>query len=189
MIAIVDFETGGVNPAQHAIVSVAVLLLDANLKEYDRFYTLVNDPGRPIEDQALAVNGLTREQIAAGMPVDEALFILQEMLADSKTANGNTFAGHNCAFDARIYNLRTGANVQLAIDTFRLSYRVWPYPAKARLINVCERLGIPVENAHNALGDVLMTAEALRRFASMSLEPAALLPQQIGWGWKPWQGS
>ena len=180
MIAVVDFETGGLDLSRHAIVSVACLLIDENLQEYGRWYTLINDPGWIIEDKALEINGIDRSALSNGMPVNLALMRLKEMVA------ANVFAAHNAAFDARIYNLRAGANVTKAIDTMRIAYDVWPYPAKARLGILCERLRIPVLDAHNALGDVLMVAELIRRFARMKMQPPALEPLPIEWNWKPW---
>ena len=183
-ITVLDLETGGFNPKTSAIVSAAAVVLDSQLREIDRWYAVINEPGKEITDDALAINGLSRDQIASGIPIEMAL---EEIRRRSIT----TWVAHNAAFDFAFINARgnfggigePGQPVNLAIDTMFLAWHVWPRPAKAKLGIVAERMGINVENAHNALGDVLMTVEILRKFASMGLAPDPLVPQLIQWEW------
>lgn len=176
-----DCETGGLDENKNALCSIAVITLDESLNELERFYTLVkDDPSKTIEDQALAVNKLTRREIyEKGMPVKEAMKKVSEMF------EGAIPVFHNAAFDARFINAR-GMKIYSAIDTMRLSYKVWPYPQKAKLTVVVERLGFSVENAHNSLGDVLMTIQLLKKF-SENPDLNALTPQTIDFNFKPWE--
>lgn len=173
---VLDLETGGTDPAAHAIMSLALLTLDADLHEIDRYQTLVSDPGRAVTAEALAVNRLSVEQVRAqGLPVADALEVVRQKL------DGAVPVCHNAAFDLDFLN-RRGFDCRQAIDTMFLAWRAWP-GQPARLGVVCQRLGIATAGGHTALGDALMTAEALRRFAGMPLKPPALEPQPVQWRW------
>jgi len=190
--AVVDFETGGVNPATCAIVGAACILLDENLEQV-QFPTpsgewvfgycrpvIKDHPQYEITQEALNINGVSADDIENGAPVDEVLERLRQMV------KGHTVVAYNAKFDVAILNHRLGLNIQTAIDPMRLAYRRWPHPQRNRLAVVAQRLGIEVVNAHDALGDVLMTMQILRAFADDN--PDAIQPEQIGWNWKPWDG-
>ncbi len=173
--AVLDFETGGLDNTRHALVSVGCLVLDENLNERFRYYTLIKDePEKVIDQDALSVNGLTLEEIATGQPIGPVLNNLRFLL------EGRAVVAHNAAFDIGFFNQR-GFAIQEAIDTMFISGKIWPYQ-KAQLNLVCDRLHIQVENAHNSLGDVLLTAEALRRFA-FEMNVVCLDPQPIDFEW------
>lgn len=177
-LAVGDCETGGLDPQRNALVSVAVVTLDENLNEIERFYSLVKDhPSKIIEDQALAVNGVTRRQIyEEGKPINEVMQKVKEMFSDTIPVF------HNGAFDASFLNER-GMNIRSCIDTMDLAWKRWP-TQKARLGMVVERLGFAVEDAHNSLGDVLMTIKVLKEFCKYpNLD--ALNPRPINFNrWK-----
>jgi DNA polymerase III epsilon subunit-like protein len=176
MYTVIDFETGGVAVGKpgsapvNALVSVALLTLDEQLVEVSRTYTLIDEPELIIEDQALAVNGLTREQIRSeGQPIAEVLEVIRAALA------GNIPVAHNAPFDIGALVAR-GFNISHAIDTLACA-RALLVGGPYKLGIVAQRLGIVSENAHHALGDVLTCASVLRKFALM--QPAVLVPRSI----------
>jgi DNA polymerase III epsilon subunit-like protein len=61
-----DFETGGKDPSKCEIIQVGACVIDRNsLKIKDKFETLMKpEDFDALEDEALRVNGLTREQLA-----------------------------------------------------------------------------------------------------------------------------
>lgn len=169
-----DTETGGLNPAEDALASIAVVTLDEQLNEIDRYYTLIIEPNKNLGQEALNVNGLTIEQIIKdGKPIENVLEEVHELLDGSE----NILVAHNIQFDASFLNFR-GFNITSGIDTMLLSRRVFP-KQPAKLSAVCMRFGIEVKDAHNSLGDVLLTAEALRKFAKSTwlnaLEPKPIM--------------
>jgi DNA polymerase-3 subunit epsilon len=172
---VLDFETGGLDPKVHALMSMAFVLLDENLKEFDREYrVIIDEPEKIITPEAVSVNGITTQTLEdEGIPVDVVLELLKHLVG-----RGYTFVCHNCPFDIAWLNLRTGSNVTEAIDTLVLARRLWPYQ-KNKLGLVCERMGITVENAHNSLGDVLLTAEVLRKFKEKYFPELGILPERI----------
>jgi DNA polymerase III, alpha subunit (gram-positive type) len=159
---IYDIETGGLDPKNDALMSVAILVLDGTtLTEIDRFYTVVKDPGKNVDKDALKVNGLTPDEIQNGMPINIVIDEIRNLVIRAKTEDGYPImTAHNAAFDAGFLNER-GANIQYTVDTMWLSRWKFPYQ-KATLKALCERLGVVQTNAHNAMGDVLATADCLR---------------------------
>lgn len=66
-----DLETTGTNPARHGIHQISgCIVVDGEMKEQFDFHVRPN-PKAEIEDAALAVGGITREQIASYPPMDE----------------------------------------------------------------------------------------------------------------------
>lgn len=172
--AVLDFETGGTNADRNALCSVALVRVDENLEEVDRYYTLIIDlPGKVIEDEALNINGLTRAQIQAeGKPWAE---VFEEIKA---RLNGCIPVAHNAQFDYRFLKQR-GLDVGDAICTMELAWKVWP-SQKAKLNLVYQRMyGREFEGAHNSLFDVLATIELMKWYRNKN--PNLLIPTEINW--------
>jgi DNA polymerase III epsilon subunit-like protein len=166
-----DTETGGLNPLRNALVSVAAIGLDENLNEIGRYYSVVKDTeDKLIEDGALKVNGFTREQILKeGKDVKKVMGMLEKLFENAIPVF------HNGPFDAAFLNVR-GMRITNCIDTLQIA-RYKFAGQSARLGDVVQRLGFAVLDAHNSLGDSLMTADVLREFAKT--DPSVLKPQPI----------
>lgn len=172
---VIDFETGGLDNQVHALLSVGVLVLDHDLRELFRYYTLIkDDPIKLVDQAALDVNGITLEEIKTGLPIEQVINNLRFLIGEQ------VVVAHNAAFDVGFLNKR-GFNITHAVDTMFLSWQVWP-KQKAKLKIVCERMGIPVEKEHNSLGDVLLTAEALRWFKRNQISDC-ITPKPIDFEW------
>lgn len=150
-----DFETGGLSPIKNAIVSVGLVILNENLEEIGKFYTLVNEKDKLIEDRALSVNGLNREEIKNGMDIVDVLDILKIFLWNS------TIVCHNAPFDVAFLNCR-GFNIEKAIDTLMISRKKYPLE-KHKLELMCQKFSIPVKNTHNSIVDAILTTKVLRK--------------------------
>src|SRR3989338_3464145 len=174
---VVDVEASGTEPLKHSIVSVGALDL-AN--PTNRFYEECRIwDGAHIMDEALAVNGFTKEQITdKKKQTEEAL--VKSFLACVLPISEHTIAGQNPSFDrdaihkaAERYHL----NWPLAYRTidlhtacyFHMTKRgVKPPVAKKRIdLNsdkIIKYVGISVEQRpHNALNGAKVAAEALSR--------------------------
>lgn len=101
--------------SQPKIIEIACIKLDHDLKELDRYETLVN-PEIPIPANATAVNNITNEDVKdkppfAGIYNDLCNFFLGE----------NTIYAHNCPFDMNMLNF----------ELRRLGYQYkFPYPTE-----------------------------------------------------------
>lgn len=172
--AVLDFETGGTDAKRHALCSVAVVRVDEALNEVDRYYTLIIDtPDKIIDDEALRINGLTRQQIA------QEGNLWYNVYADIRNLlRGCIPVAHNAQFDFRFLKER-GYPVEMAVCTMETSWLVWP-SQKAKLNIVYHRMyGHEFEGAHNSLYDVLATIELMKWFAKK--DAALLEPKPINW--------
>jgi len=159
MYAVFDIETGGLNSRMHALLSVAVVLLDKNLDETDFYYSLVKEEGKAITPEATAINGITAEMVEQdGVLIDKVLDTIEDMLM------WNIPVCHNAKFDIGWINVLRPYNFKSAIDTMMIS-RFISTSMSASLGAVCNRYKIPLTDAHNSLADTRATADVLRNFA------------------------
>ncbi len=185
---VLDVEATGVEPHKHSIVSVGALDF-AN--PTNRFYMECRIwDGAHVMDEALAVNGFSREQITdANKPTEGDL--THEFRRWAESVAEQTFVGQNVSFDRdfmRYAAERAGHTdwpfAHRTIDTHTLAYmhivqRGMQPPTKNRrsalnldtILNYC---GIPQEPApHNALTGALCHAEVVSRL----LYDRKLLPE------------
>lgn len=154
--AVLDLETGGLDPQLCAICSVAVMTLSEDLSEVTRYQRLVRDDvGKRYDPEAMAVNGLSIDRLRAeGTPVGTVLDDLRRGLP------GKTVVAHNARFDLGFLATR-GIEVPKWICTLDLSRRVLRMRS-CKLAAVAERLGVERGTAHDAMGDAETTANVFR---------------------------
>lgn len=169
---VMDFETGGVDPKTNGLASVGVMWLDENLEEVDRFYFILYEPDKKYEAEALRVNGLTMEQLERDGLRPETFVPLFHRLFD-----GKIMVNHNSAFDCAFLR-RLGWNIQESCDTIAMRQELYPYK-RAKLFMACQDEGVEVKDAHNAMADVVMTAELFRKYAAKN--PKYKTPSKIDW--------
>ena len=185
---VIDVEASGTEAHKHSIVSVGALDF-AN--PTNRFYEECRVwDGAHIMDEALAVNGFTKEQITDAKKQSEG-DLIHAFLHWSEGVEERTLAGQNVSFDRdflRLASERAGHTTwpfaYRTIDTHTLCYMhmiergIQPPVAKNRsaldLDRVLNYCGIPAEPApHNALTGALSHAEVIARL----LYSRKLLPE------------
>lgn len=186
---IIDIEASGLTAEHHSIVSLGALDLE---NPDNRFYAECRVwEGAKIEDEALEVNGFTREEITDSNKMSEAELI-RNFIGWAQDLKNRTFVGQNVSADrdwAEAAAHRAGLEWNFAhrtIDTHTLG---WMHMVKAgleppldeehhrsalnldALLNYC---GIPSEpEPHNALTGALCHAEVTARL----LYDKKLLPE------------
>ncbi len=175
---VLDVEASGVEPWKHSIVSLGALDI-AN--PTNRFYEECRVwDGAHIMDDALKVNGFTKEQITDPAKQSEA-DLIHRFLLWSESVEERTLAGQNVSFDRDFlkYAAERAGHTQWpfayrTIDTHTLCYmhiveRGGQPPTSNRrsalnldaVLNYC---GIPEEpHPHNALTGALSHAEVIAR--------------------------
>lgn len=177
---VVDVEASGVEPHRHSIVSVGAL--DLSNPKY-RFYEECRVwDGAHVMDEALAVNGFSREEVTDPKKQTEAELV-QAFLHWSDKLADRTLAAQNVSFDRdflRVAAERAGHTVWpfsfRTIDVHTLAYMhmvthglqppIDPVKKHSALdldatLNYC---GIPSEPyPHNALTGALSHAEVISR--------------------------
>lgn len=175
---VVDVEASGTEPHKHSIVSVGALDF-SNPK--NRFYAECRVwDGAHIMDEALQINGFTKEEITDPNKQSEA-DLIHAFLAWSESVEERTLAGQNVSFDRdflRHATERAGHTdwpfAFRTIDTHTLCYMhmvthgIQPPVMHRRsaldLDAVLNYVGIPAEPVpHNALTGALSHAEVIAR--------------------------
>ena len=184
-----DFETGGTDTSKCEILQIGACILNRNsLKIVDKFETLMKpEDFDAVEDGALRVNGLTREQLADA-PEASVMFplfakwIQKHNINKTKNSFGApipvTWGGDK--FDMPImdrYCLKYGywdkkwCNQSLLNPVFTMDVmkHIWFWirnnkdVKNCKLVTVLEYMGVPKEDieagAHNAMWDVEWTAK------------------------------
>ncbi len=175
---VLDVEATGTEPAKHSIVSIGALDL-AN--PTNRFYMECRAwDGAHIMDEALAVNGFSKEEVTDQSKPSEA-DLTHAFKAWSEGVQERTFAGQNVSFDRDF--LRAAAEraghtdwpfAHRTLDTHTMCFMhmvergIQPPVAHKRsalnldaVLNYC---GIPEEpSPHNALTGALCHAEVIAR--------------------------
>ena len=178
MIAI-DTEATGTEPGKHSLVSIGALDLD---NPTNRFYEECRIwDGAHVMDEALAINGFTREQISDPQKLPEGE-IVRRFLEWSQHMGDRTLAGQNVSFDRDMLKAacaREGLSWDLAhrtIDSHTLCVMHMVKRGETPPIDVVHRhsslnldailgyCGIPSEpKPHNALTGALSHAEVISR--------------------------
>ncbi|MEO6070717.1 MAG: exonuclease domain-containing protein [Chitinophagaceae bacterium] len=158
LYAIVDIETTGGYAAANGIIEISIRLFDG-VQEVEHYETLIN-PDQNIPRYIQAFTGITNDMVADAprfSEVAEKIFRLLE---------GNIFVAHNVNFDfsfiknhLQFYGFTLNSK---KLCTVRLSRQIFPGYASYSLGNLCQSLGITLENRHRAAGDSAATVTLFR---------------------------
>lgn len=99
----IDTETTGTDPQKHAVIQIAGMVVVPGKEEVTFNLTLKPFDGDATEEEALAVNGLSREQVMAYPDPMATKMALEELLAASvekyNRQDKYILAGFNALFD------------------------------------------------------------------------------------------
>lgn len=181
-LVIADTETGGLDPQMHSILTLgAVVWEDGKVLDHG-FHFIVQEPGWEggITQEALDVNGLTREQIMAGASPSFVVTAFEQWLNEHGIYGRAKLGGHNINFD-----------IGFMKRLYRLAGRKWPFDyhvidtmAAAQILILAGRLPVKYVNLdtltkhfgikiragagkHNALEDATATAKLLSTLVDM----------------------
>lgn len=184
-----DFETGGKDPSKCEIIQIGAVAVDRNsLKVKDSFETLMKpDDFGALEEEALKVNHITREQLEAAPDAKTMFPVFAEWIKkhNIRKDKGSFGAPIPCGwgidnFDMPIFTRycrkfnywdKKWENQSLLnpIFTFDVMKHIWLWTrtnsdvANIKLPTMLEYMGVPqaeiIEGAHSALWDVKWTAK------------------------------
>lgn len=162
--SIIDLETSGFNPPENKILEIAILKIDKNGEELERFTTLVNP-----EDNE--VGRVDIHQIEIDMLIDAPTFEdisgrVLEMIENS------IVVAHNARFEENfLFHEMTEAGHDLpiipALDTLWLARQTKDLP-NYKLETVVHGFNEKFYNQHTALGDVLAVSKILPSMLALS---------------------
>lgn len=160
-IAVIDFETTGMAPAQGArATEVAIVLLEGG-QIVDRFQSLMRT-GAWIAPFITQLTGITNAMVAAAPPAEDVMREAARFVGDAP------MVAHNAAFDSKFWQSELALAGEAAPQPFActvlLSRRIYPEAPSHSLSRITAHLGLPVaERAHRALADAEMAAALLAR--------------------------
>ncbi len=160
-IAVIDFETTGMAPAQGArATEVAIVLLEGS-QVVDRFASLMQT-GAWIPPFIEELTGISNAMVAAAPPAEAV------MREAARFVGNAPMVAHNAAFDSKFWQSELQHAGLQATQPFActvlLSRRVYPDAPSHKLGNLIDHLGLPrTGRAHRALADAEMAAALLAR--------------------------
>lgn len=170
MFAIIDIETCG-NKYEYKrgrITEICIAVHDG-LQVTEKFSTLIN-PECYISPFFVNISGITNEMVAKAPKFHE---VAQKII---ELTEGKIFVAHNVGFDyGFIKDEFAGLGYSFKRETLctvRLSRKLMPGKLSYSLGNLCESIGIEVNNRHRAEGDVDATVHLFNRLIELkSLHP------------------
>lgn len=175
---IYDFETGGFHANQNPATEVALIVLNNDLVELERYSThIIPYKDLILTKSALDFTGKTEEMIRReGIEVNKVYSKIKEILIKHKGKYKKPIlVGHNSSdFDINflryIFNIHDDS-VDKYIesfmwDTLYISRAKWGHIEvdNHKLEGVCRRLNISLTDAHGAMNDTVATKEVFIHF-------------------------
>jgi DNA polymerase-3 subunit epsilon len=161
MVAVIDFETTGLSPAQgDRATEVAAVIVDDG-RVVDRYQSLMN-AGVRIPAYIEALTGISNAMIRKAPPAGQVMRQVSDFVGDLP------IVAHNAAFDAKFWDAEL-ARIQRAgrqnfVCSLLLSRRLLPLAPSHRLGALVEYANLPVAGRyHRALADAEMAASLLLR--------------------------
>jgi len=162
-IAVIDFETTGLSPAQgDRATEIAIAVLEGT-QVVGRFQSLMN-AGVPISPFIEAYTGISNEMIRTAPPAAEVMAEAMRFVGDMP------LVAHNASFDQRFWSaelrrLGPDGNADHAFAcTMLLSRRLYPQAASYRLQSLAAFHALPTAGrAHRAMADAEVAAALLSR--------------------------
>lgn len=161
VVAVIDFETTGLSPAQgsRATEIAAVLMRDG--KVVDRYQSLMN-AGVRIPSYIEALTGISDAMIRKAPKAAEVMREVSDFVGD------HPLVAHNAAFDCKFWDAELARIGQTRRQEFAcsllLSRRLFPQAPSHKLGALVEYAGLPVAGRyHRALADAEMAASLLAR--------------------------
>ena len=152
-VAVIDYETTGVNPLTCAPVSVAVVHLDLGDTEPEIVYQSLINPGMPIPEESTEIHGITDEDVQ-GAPTPE-----QACARVSELCEGRVLAAYNLPYDWQILN-RYAPTPFMGLCGYVMARACDKYEKGKRLADVAARRDLEFD-AHDAGSDALVTGRLL----------------------------
>ena len=165
-IAVIDFETTGLDPKEHEVVQLAVVLFRDG-EPTDRYCTLVN-PGIPIPEEATAIHGIGDGDVKDKPNIQAAIEAAGHLLVQAAPA------AYNAPFDKGFMRV---ALRQMCPYNWLSAQPEWPWldplvmvrvvdrfvkgKGRHKLPAVCKRHDIELDKAHDAASDAEATGRLL----------------------------
>lgn len=160
-VAVIDFETTGLSPAQGDRATEVAAVIVENGKIVDRYQSLMN-AGVRIPAFIESLTGITNAMIRSAPPVAAVMREVADFVGD------HALVAHNASFDSKFWDAEL-ARIQRVrkqdfVCSLLLSRRIFPQAPSHKLGALVEYARLPVAGRyHRALADAEMAASLLLR--------------------------
>jgi DNA polymerase-3 subunit epsilon len=155
-----DCETTGLDPAQDRIIEIAITKFTFS-EMLESFETLI-DPEAPIPETSIAIHHITPDMVQGKPKIKEVLPQVIQIVGP------HTIIGHGIQMDlsflsesAKRCGLPNPFATQSSIDTLRLARLYGGSPTNS-LQKLREHFNIEAEEAHRAMGDVIVNISVFK---------------------------
>lgn len=184
-----DFETTGMDPRKHAIVSIGMVPFDLRTIRPAKGHYWVVKPPQPLTEESITFHRITHSEVQGAPPFAAVLDDILEQLT------GHLVVVHyrnieRPFLDAAVLAGRGEHCLFPLIDTMELEARwarqgYWQrikhffgsQPASIRLADSRRRYGLPDYSTHHAKVDAMATAELFQAQIARHLSPETLISQ------------
>jgi len=160
-IVFFDIEATGLNVVKDRIVQIALIKFVSGQEEPEQLEMLLNPGPVMISEEAFQVHGISPAMVANKPTFDKAAQQLWDFIGDADLAGYNSdrydipmlmeeFA--RCGYELSLENRKT-------VDVQKIFYKMEPRTLSAAYKMYCDKT---IENAHDALADVVATVEVLQ---------------------------
>lgn len=174
---IFDIESGGFEKTKNALCELGAIVVNSNNEIIDKLQFYVKPYRREMSEElhsykpdAMAVNGITEQQIAEGKLIELVLLRFCELIVRYDV---KVIIGHNSDFfDVKWISYLLGRFTPFQekfdqirkIDTMKLAQaKVSCKAPNHKLGTLCAYYGIEITNAHTAIGDCTATLELYKK--------------------------
>ena len=180
--AIVDTESGGLDPRITALLQVSIIIVDKNLRELDTFaHRIIPNPAFNIEPIAAQINGYNAaEWIRTGMPWEHADNAFSQYLNQWFEGRKVVGVAHNAVHDEKFVRQHMPTTYGLFLDPWFCTcnaLRKWrtvsKTPGKNKLSDLADLAQFKHadgDKAHDALGDTKACLAGLRWLKSQQTQ-------------------
>ena len=164
-----DLETTGLDPNKEQITEIGAIKTDENFNELGRFHSYVALDGHILTPFIKQFTGITEKTLENAPSEFEALTKLHDFI-DEDSIIVAQYAPFDLSFILKYSNALPKLDPKQFICTKSLTSQVVKGKLPANLGKTCERLGIKLDNAHEAMADSVATLELLKYRQNNNLE-------------------
>lgn len=161
VVAVIDFETTGLSPAQgDRATEIAAVILE-NGKVVDRYQSLMN-AGVRVPAFIEGLTGISNAMIRTAPPAATVMREVSDFVGDYP------LIAHNASFDSKFWDAELArierSRSQVFVCSLLLSRRIFPHAPSHKLSALVDYINLPVAGRyHRALADAEMAASLLLR--------------------------
>ena len=156
-----DIEATGLSVVRDRIIQIALIKYSPGKSEPEEVNMLINPGATLISEEAIAVHGITNEDVARKPTFEQVAQKLYDFIdgADLAGYNSNRYDVPMLMEEFHRAGLELDMENRHSVDVQRIFYKMEPRTLRAAYKFYC---GKNIENAHDALADVRATVEVLK---------------------------